>query len=542
MKKFLLIGILILAAFFRLYSLAHVPPSPSLDEVSIGWNAYSILHTGADEYGNKLPILLRAYDDWRPALYVYLTIPFIAVLGLTSVAVRLPSVLLSILVVYVTYLIGKLLGKKYLSYESLGFVASFLVAVSPWHIYISRLGHEANAGLALVVFAVYFLLAFIIQGKKPALLISSLLFGLSAHGYQSEKIVSPLLILSAAYVFRKEFWMERTYTLIAVILCFLVAFPAIRASISPEGLSRYQGTTAFSSSAPEVASATNRYTKAVQGGDTVGRLLNSKYVTYARVFGGNYLSHFSFGWLFTGSSREAHKVPGMGLLYLWELPFLLFGIWALFQKKSPKELRWFILSWILISPLPAALTTQTPHAMRIYTILPGIELVESIGIWFVVSKLGKDWSKAFTSILAAAVLCGLFVFWNGYFIRFPNEQSDSFQFAMGNAVRYANLHASAYESVQFANQGNLYQSYMFYLFYSTYDPLKYHAGGGTVSGGYNESHKIGRAVFGFLPQKREQLQKNTVYFYDASEVPEGLRTIETFYNLDGKPAIIAGVL
>lgn len=542
MKKILLIGILVLAAFLRLYSISHVPPSPSLDEVSIGWNAYSILHTGADEYGNRLPILLRAYDDWRPALYVYCTIPFIALLGLTSVAVRLPSVLLSILVVYVTYLIGKLVGKKYFSYEPLGLIASLLVAISPWHIYISRLGHEANIGLALVVCAVYFLLQFVLLHKKPALLASALLFGLSAHGYQSEKIVSPLLILCASYLYRKEFWKERAYALTAVILCFLVALPAIRASISPEGLSRYQGTTAFSADAPAIVDATKQYSKALKNGDIIGRVLHSKYLTYAHVFGENYLSHFSFAWLFTGSIREAHKVPDMGLLYLWELPFLLFGIWALFAKKTPKQVRWLLISWVLVSPLPAAITTQSPHAMRIYTVIPGLQLIEAVGIWWMVSKLGNDWSKAFTSIMTIAVLCGLVVFWNGYFIRFPKEQSDSFQYAMAAAVSYAERHSSSYDSIQFGNQGNLYQSYMFYLFYTAYDPAIYQSHGGTKSGGYNEAHSIGKAVFGFLPERKDQLAPRTLYFYDAGHVPEGIRTIGTFSNLDGKAAIIAGVL
>ena len=53
MKKYSpLLVIVILTIFFRFFWLADVPPSPSLDEVSIGWNAYSILETGGDEYGN----------------------------------------------------------------------------------------------------------------------------------------------------------------------------------------------------------------------------------------------------------------------------------------------------------------------------------------------------------------------------------------------------------------------------------------------------------------------------------------------------------
>ena len=107
MKKIILFIIIAIAAFLRFYNISSVPPSASLDETSIGYNAYSILKTGADEYGTKFPILLRAYDDWRPALYVYLVIPFIKLFGLNVLAVRLPSVILSVLTVVATYFLTR---------------------------------------------------------------------------------------------------------------------------------------------------------------------------------------------------------------------------------------------------------------------------------------------------------------------------------------------------------------------------------------------------------------------------------------------------
>ena len=85
-----------------------MPPSPSLDEVSIGYNAYSILTTGKDEYGYRLPLLLRAYDDWRPSMYVYIVIPFVKFMGLSSLAVRFPSIILSLFAVYLMFRLGKL--------------------------------------------------------------------------------------------------------------------------------------------------------------------------------------------------------------------------------------------------------------------------------------------------------------------------------------------------------------------------------------------------------------------------------------------------
>ncbi len=96
-------------------------------------------------------MLLRAYDDFRPALYVYLTIPFVAVFGLTAVAVRLPAFFFSLITLWATYQIGVLVGKKYLGTRAIGELALAILAISPWHIYLSRLGHEANLGLTLAV-------------------------------------------------------------------------------------------------------------------------------------------------------------------------------------------------------------------------------------------------------------------------------------------------------------------------------------------------------------------------------------------------------
>ena len=64
------------------------------DEAALGYNAYSILETGRDEYGQILPIIFKSFGDYKPGFYVYLTLPFIKVFGLNELSVRLPSIIL----------------------------------------------------------------------------------------------------------------------------------------------------------------------------------------------------------------------------------------------------------------------------------------------------------------------------------------------------------------------------------------------------------------------------------------------------------------
>src|SRR3990167_8100088 len=115
MKKttLLLACIVGLAFFLRIYKVTQIPPALSWDEVSIGYNAYSILKTGRDEHGRYMPVdAFVAYGDYKPVLPVYLTVPFIALFGLNELAVRLPSALAGTLTVLLTYfLVLELFGK-----------------------------------------------------------------------------------------------------------------------------------------------------------------------------------------------------------------------------------------------------------------------------------------------------------------------------------------------------------------------------------------------------------------------------------------------
>lgn len=533
-------GILLLAAFLRLYALISVPPAPSLDEVSIGYNALSILTTGKDEYGYRMPLLLRAYDDYRPALYVYLVIPFVKVMGLSPLSVRFPSILLSLTALYLVYCIGKLFSKSNPRLLYLGEVSSFILAISPWHIYISRLGHESNLGLTLTIAGIYALLLFIREKKSWQLVWAALWFGLSLHGYQSQKLIIPILLIVAVLLFWRECFRESKKLLIAAMIFLIIAIPAIYVTLTGSGLSRLKGTSAFSVDAPEYTDAFIALTKAMKSNDVVGKIINNRKVVMGRVFLSNYISHFSPKWLFMGGNHEAHKVPFLGLLYPWEVIGIIVGlVYMLVFSSIDIRLLIILMVWGLSSPLPAAITTQAPHAMRAYTLLPVLCLVEGIGwleLWYVLKKsfgLGR-WIPVFI-----VITWSIMKLWNGYFIVFPVTQSDSFQYAAKEAILFANKENSSYRKIEFANDGNLYQSYMFYLYYSKFDPVEYQNIGGSVSSGFEATHAIGKYSFERLPQDVGQLSKDTLYFYDAKNVPHGVRTIHTFINLDGKPAIVA---
>jgi len=70
-NKIILGLILIIGIFFRFYKLAEYPVSLSIDEVAIGYNTYSLLKTGNDEYGIPHPLAFKSVGDYKLPLLIY---------------------------------------------------------------------------------------------------------------------------------------------------------------------------------------------------------------------------------------------------------------------------------------------------------------------------------------------------------------------------------------------------------------------------------------------------------------------------------------
>src|SRR5438045_55882 len=103
----LLVAILLLFLITRLYKIGEIPVSVYWDEASIGYNAFSILHDGRDEWGKFLPIHFRAFGEFKLPVYIYSVVPAVAIFGLNELAVRIPAVLYSLGIILLTYWLGK---------------------------------------------------------------------------------------------------------------------------------------------------------------------------------------------------------------------------------------------------------------------------------------------------------------------------------------------------------------------------------------------------------------------------------------------------
>lgn len=539
-SKIVLILILLLAAMLRFWNLGNVPPSASMDEASIGYNAYSILKTRGDEFREFPFISQRGYDDWRRSTYLLLTIPFIKLFGLNVISVRLPAVVLSILTIWATYHIVLLLFSKRSKFSSkVALLASFILAISPWHIYISRLGHESNACLSFLVFGVLFFLQSL--KNKSKLLISIAFFTLSMISYYSGQAFIPLFGIGLFFIFRKNILstiLSSKKMLISFLIFIILLIPISWAIFSPSALVRFRGTSTFN---PQVHSEIFHervmlWNKAVENKDIFGTLFYHRYLFPLVIFTEGYFSHFNPKWLFANTSYEQFKAPYIGLLNLWEAPLIIIGFFVLiFSKLIDSKNKKVIFLWFLLAPIPAAIATQIPHAMRFYNALPIWQIFSALGFVYMFYKFMK-YKNLILFTFFLVVLVSVFNFYRNYFIVFPKEQSKSFHYALSKTIPYVLSKEENYRKVIFSNSENLYQSYMLFLFHTKYDPFLYQKQGGTVSGGFEETHAFAKYEFRPIVWGKDKFLKDTLFVGNISDFSSEIEAL-IFKNLDGKAVI-----
>lgn len=541
-EKITLLLIILLTVILRFVDLGKVPVSPDWDEVSLGYNAYSLLTTGKDEFKQSYPIIFRSFDDYKPGLYVYLAMPFVKFIGLSTVAVRLPSAIFGVLTVAVVYfLVKKLFSfKQDGTLKYLPLLSAFVLAISPWHIQFSRIAFEANISLSLLIFGLYlFLLA---QNNFWLYIPSTLFFALTFYTYQSAKIFTPLFLAVLFFVYLKKLIKLREKILIPLISFIIFVSPFLIATVStPQALMRASGVSIFSDKTQFLKKNVQRIEYDQKNNDYLGLLFDNRRVTYFTTLISGYMSHFDLKWLFlTGDYIARHQPPDFGHLYLIELPFLLIGFYCLFKNELKKDARLLLILWIAIVPISASFTTDIPHAIRTINFLPVFQILTALGILTFFSLLTKS-SKIIYSVslglFIALFSLNFFYYLDQYFVQYNYFCSSAWQYGYEKTVGDASSLENKYNQIVVSNKQPMDQSYMFFLFYKKYDPVKYLNEGGTKSGGFAEENKFGKYVFrrfNFTEEKKTKI----LFIGSPQDFPSNVAPLKTINFLDGKPAIL----
>lgn len=205
----------------RIWQLNIVPGDINQDEAFAGYEAYSLLHYGMDSHGYRFPVYLVTWGSGMSALDSYLMIPFIALFGLKTWVIRLPQVIVACLTLWVVYLIVcKVINEK------AALCALFLLAISPWHIMMSRWGMDANLAPGFLIFGLYFFIRGLEHSKY--FLLSALMYGLSLYCYATIwPFVPIILLIQFIYcILYKKIKFSRNL-LLSILLLGILALPLV---------------------------------------------------------------------------------------------------------------------------------------------------------------------------------------------------------------------------------------------------------------------------------------------------------------------------
>lgn len=533
-KKLILIFILFLAAFLRFYKLEQVPTSLHCDEGVFGYNAYSILKTGKDEYGQSPSLVLKAFDDFRPALYTYLTIPAVAVWGLNEYAVRFPSALFSLLTVILFYFLTKKITKN----KKLAVYSTLLLALSFWHLNLSREAGEKVTALFLVLSGLFFFFLFKENQKKRNLAFAFLLWFLSIHTYHAPRFFLPPFLLIIFFFYRKTLSKKGRIFLISLALTLLISI--FYFSFFYKGsMVRFEQLNIFAH--PEVRLVLEEQIREEPVGTNplLTRFFHNKVINYSLGVFKKYGQYFTVDFLFLkGGEPQRVAVPNVGLLSIVELPFLLSGIYFLLKEK--KTWAYFLFCWILISPLPASFTVdETPNVYRSLAMLPALNITTAFGFL----KIKNLMRKIRGASLPFLLLVGGFFSWNflyyfhQYYVHQRFHQPWHRQYGYKQLVTSISQFYPNYERI-FITKGHG-APYIFFLFYQKYDPAYYQSLGSPRDLDYGGFDK-----YIFIPhdcpsQKKEDvLQEEPTLFIDKGEckINPYARILKTIYREDKTPA------
>ena len=454
---------LVLALFLRFYKFGEIPVGLNRDEASIGYNAYSILQTGKDEYGERFPLSFKSFGDWKLPLYPYLLIPFVKLLGLSDFSVRLPSALAGILTIVVTYFLTKeLLSGSISQYLNslVSLIASFLLAISPWHIHFSRAAYEANVALFLTVLGVYFLVKSF--KKNKFLLLSSLCFALTLFTYHGAHVFVPPFVLALVFLFRKKFTLN-FFSISTLFLFLLLTFVAFHQTLVEADVTKISGIGIFTD--PVLIHKEIDLLRIVHY-DFFGRVFHNKLVFFATSFLKNYLNCFSFNFLyFEGGTHPVHNIPHFGNFYKIEPLFLIFGFVYLIKEKF--EYKKLLLPWLFLSPLPSSITKDAPNSARMLCSLPVFQIIEALGVAFLFN-LCKNRRVKFLALASSFLLLIFEIsqFADFYFLHFPKERAINWGGEYKNLVDFIGKQ----DTKKVIMEKPSYSPYIYFLFYQQVNP------------------------------------------------------------------------
>lgn len=458
-------AVVALGAVLRLLWLDGVPPGINQDEAVNAYDAYCIGATGKDHHGTPWPVFFRSFGDYHPGPPIYLQIPFQMLLGMNVWSTRLPDALFGIAHVFLVYL----LVRRFYG-ERAGLWAAGLLAVSPWHIHLTRLAFGIGLSLSLTTLGLWLISRRMRDdsGQSAARVRTSAMIELAGAGfalgvaswtYHAMRVFVPMMLLAGvalharriiAFLSRPN---GRTAAAVFVLGLLIGIAPFVWASIKT----------------PDQAWARASANFILNQKANPAEALTSFARTYAMHLGPTLL-------FVSGDPSPVQSVPGHGQLYWFDAPLLLAGIYRLVRRRRTEPVGLFLLAWLLIAPIPAAMTKlEAGHALRSAAALPAYSIIAALGLDILLAAARRRSAVlGRVAVAASAVVVVIFAsrFAAMFFWSYPRIAAPSFGAEYRPAVAEILRRAADYDLVLLTSEGYGQVGVQF-LFWSRMPPREF---------------------------------------------------------------------
>jgi 4-amino-4-deoxy-L-arabinose transferase-like glycosyltransferase len=354
----LAISLLVVVVYF--YEVPKNPAGFFVDEASISYNAHTIAQSGTDEDGNRFPLYFRAFGEYKSPVYIYV---LSAVFWFTGPSVLVARMLSAVAGLAAAVLFG-ILAAQMARRRSVGLMVFLIAALTPWLFEISRLVFEVAL---LPTILALFLLLLQHAAKRAQWSWSSaaglgVLLGLMAYTYSVGRLLALLFALGLAFFLTRQRWRKVVLTWIVFGLTLL-----------PLGV--------FTLRHPGALSERFKFVTFVKPADTRSQI--------ALRFVQNYAENFSpRRWLAYGDPEPRHHLPGMGSLLIGVVALAGLGLVVILTRYRRDAWWRFIVYGLFVSPIPAALTLDYFHTLRLIALpcfllvltVPAIEFLLEEGV------------------------------------------------------------------------------------------------------------------------------------------------------------------
>lgn len=467
--KFGLTLIVIISAILRFYVLDKIPGTLNPDEAALGYTSFSLLKSGIDEHGTFLPIALESFGDWKQSGYAYLSIISIAIFGNTAFGIRFLSSLSGVIAVLLIFYIVNLLFKR----KSLALIASLFYAISPWNIFFSRTAYEVNFANTLFLGGLYLFLKYLSEkregrNKDTLATLSSILFVSAAFVQNNYILFTPIFVLCLTYIYRRKINWNKRLIIPAIVFVFFSTVSILSSFFL--SINKTNNLLVFNNKNIIYERSDKLKGDKARKNPLVEKLIYNKFTAGFYQLGENYINVFTPSFYFDkGGEKLVDSLGYFGHFYLIDALFIIVGLISLLIKNVKERSLLFL--WLILAPIPSALTYNPLTATRLYTLLPLFIILSSYGAYeiFMVLKAKTIRNYFMKTALVLLFTYNIILFIDGYFVHFNYQRIRFWKYGFEQAVTIS----QKYPDYKIVVRGPDNFPYIYFLFYNKYDPKKF---------------------------------------------------------------------